>query len=140
MKLRKLLIFAPFLLLLLGSCDKDYKAVRKISGDWKLTSAIRNDVAQDLNILKIKLTSDYDVGDSWFGKYHEENTTSTGDTYTKKEDLQIEFSEKGKTVSFHYRYGSSIYGWTEVYDVIRLKKDLMELKSLGEEHYYIFER
>jgi hypothetical protein len=137
--MKKNYIIFAFFLLVLSSCDKNYRAIKKISGNWKLTSAIRNGVAEDLNILKIKLTSTYDVGDSWFGEYHEDNITANGEPYSKEEDLQIEFSSKGKTATFHYKYGS-ITGWTEVYEVIKLKKDYMKLKYSGEENYYVFER
>jgi hypothetical protein len=137
--MKKNTIIFAVLLIIFSSCDKNYRAIKKISGNWKLTSAIRNGVAEDLNILKIKLTSTYDVGDSWFGKYYEDNTTASGVPYSKVEDLQIEFSNKGETATFHYKYGS-ITGWTEVYEVIKLKKDYMKLKYLGEENYYVFER
>jgi hypothetical protein len=135
---RSYLIFTLFFLIL-SSCDKNYRAVRKISGNWKLTSAVRDGVAEDMNILKVKLVSTYEVGDSWFGYYKEDNVTESGDPYYNSHDLQIEFSNKGKTATFNFRYGS-ISGWAEVYDVIKIKKDRMELKKVGEEDYYTFEQ
>jgi hypothetical protein len=127
------------LLVFTFACNKDYKAVKKISGNWKLTSLIRDGVSEDLNILKITIESNYDVGDSWFGYYIEKNVSSSGTPYTYNEDLHIEFSNKGKTATFNYKYGS-ITGWSEVYDVVKLKKNYMELKFVGEENYYVFER
>lgn len=92
-----------------------------------------------MNILKIKLKSTYDVGDSWFGYYYEDNVTSSGLPVNIKYDLQIEISNKGKTATFFYNYGS-INGWSEVYDILKLKKNALELKAVGEENYYVFER
>jgi hypothetical protein len=137
--MRKNFLFFAWIIFLLSACNKDYKAVKKMSGNWKLTSLIRDGVAEDLNILKITIESTYDVGDSWFGYYIEKNVYSDGTPYTYNEDLHIEFSNKGKTATFNYKYGS-ITGWSEVYDVVKLKKNYMELKFVGEENYYVFER
>ncbi len=137
--MKKSIFFFLLFVLPITSCDKNYRGINKLSGNWYLKSIDRNGVSEDMNILKIKLKSTYDVGDSWFGYYYEENIASNGSPTDVKYDLQIEISNKGKTATFFYNYGS-INGWTEVYDILKLKKNTLELKSVGEENYYVFER
>jgi hypothetical protein len=137
--MKKTILFFLLLALASTSCDKNYRGINKLSGNWYLKSIERNGVSEDMNILKIKLKSTYDVGDSWFGYYYEDNVTSSGLPVNIKYDLQIEISNKGKTATFFYNYGS-INGWSEVYDILKLKKNALELKAVGEENYYVFER
>ena len=136
--MKKTILFFLLLALASTSCDKNYRGITKLSGNWYLKSINRNGVSEDMNILKIKLKSTYDVGDSWFGYYYEDNVVN-GLPTSIKYDLQIEISNKGKTATFFYNYGS-INGWSEVYDILKLKKNALELKSVGEENYYVFER
>ncbi len=137
--MKKTILFFLLLALASTSCDKNYRGINKLSGNWYLKSIERNGVSENMNILKIKLKSTYDVGDSWFGYYYEDNVTSSGLPVNIKYDLQIEISNKGKTATFFYNYGS-INGWSEVYDILKLKKNALELKAVGEENYYVFER
>ncbi len=136
--MKKSIFFLLLVVLATTSCDKNYRGINKLSGNWYLKSIDRNGVSEDMNILKIKLKSTYDVGDSWFGYYYEDNVVN-GSPTSIKYDLQIEISNKGKIATFFYNYGS-INGWTEVYDILKLKKNALELKAVGEENYYVFER
>lgn len=137
--MKKQVIFSILFVALLGNaCNKDYKAVKKMHGNWKITEIDRDGVKEDMNMLKIFLISEYEVGDSWFGEYDESNVVN-GTQTNKNLDLQVEFSNKGKTATFFYNYGS-INGFSETYEVKKMKKEYFILKTPGKEHYYRFEK
>lgn len=126
---------------LLNSCGKDRRYTKHLDGVWRLTKMVKNGEEVNVSKLKIELetTLSYpNIGET-FANYYEKETLADNTVNEENYDVQITISNKGKTMTFDYEYGT-LSEFIEVYDIIDFSRNKFEIKFVGEENYYTFEK
>jgi hypothetical protein len=70
-----------------------------------------------------------------YGYYREKTAQPNNTSNTVVLPMETKFSDKGKTLTIDYDYGSNI----EIYEVLKLTRSKLEIKYKGTENVYYFE-
>lgn len=135
------IIFLFAIFSVVASCGKNHRYTKRLDGYWRLTKMVKNGENIDLAKLKIELeiTLSYPNTGTSFANYLETKTNDDNSVTENNLDVEIVVSNKGKTMTFDYEYGT-LDEFIEVYDVVDMSRNKLELKFLSEEYYYTFEK
>ena len=125
------------LLFVVVACSKDNRYSRKLEGDWKLVKKEVNGQNVDLTGLSVVL----ECGDclsaniGCYGYYREKTAQANNTSITTVLPMETKFSNKGKTLTIDYDFGTNI----EIYEVLKISKNELKIKYKGSENVYYFE-
>jgi len=124
-------------LFMLVSCSKDKRNSQKLEGKWELVKKETNGQNVDITGLSIVLDCGDCIGKNLgcYGYYREKTAQPNNTSNTVVLPIETTFSDKGKTLTIDYDYGSNI----EIYEVLKLTRSKLEIKYKGTENVYYFE-
>jgi hypothetical protein len=122
---------------MLVSCSKDKRNSQKLEGKWELVKKETNGQNVDITGLSIVLDCGDCIGKNLgcYGYYREKTAQPNNTSNTVVLPIETTFSDKGKTLTIDYDYGSNI----EIYEVLKLTRSKLEIKYKGTENVYYFE-
>jgi hypothetical protein len=125
------------MLFVLIACSKDKRNAQKLEGKWELVKKETNGQNVDITGLSIVLDCGDCIGKNFgcYGYYREKTAQPNNTSNTVVLPITTTFSDKGKTLTIDYDYGTSI----EVYEVLKISRKDLEIKFKGSENVYYFE-